>query len=65
LSTVSKTQLTFLKGNKQDTKPIYILVNEYSFCTATIFTSAFKGLQNVQTVGVTTDASSRNSKKIN
>lgn len=43
---------------------VYILVNEESFSAATVFTSAFKGLPNVQIVGVRTDGSSGNSKKI-
>lgn len=42
--------------------PIYILVNENSFSAATVFTSAFKGLPNVNIVGETTDGSSGNSK---
>ncbi len=52
-------------GDKQYAKPIYILVNEHSFSAATVFTSAFKGLPNVKIVGVTTDGSSGNSKRIN
>ena len=52
-------------GNKQYTKPIYILVNEHSFSAATVYTSAFKGLPNIKIVGVTTDGSSGNSKKMN
>lgn len=52
-------------GNKQYTKPVYILVNERSFSAATVFTSAFKGLPNVKIVGVTTDGSSGNSKTMN
>lgn len=51
-------------GKISYTKPIYILVNERSFSAATVFTSAFKGLPNVKIVGVTTDGSSGNSKKI-
>jgi C-terminal processing protease CtpA/Prc len=51
-------------GNKNYTKPIYILVNESSFSAATVFTSAFKGLPNVKIVGITTDGSSGNSKKV-
>jgi len=51
-------------GNKEYIKPIYILVNERSFSAATVFTSAFKGLPNIKIVGVTTDGSSGNSKKI-
>ncbi len=51
-------------GNKVYTKPVYILVNENSFSAATVFTSAFKGLPNVRIVGVTTDGSSGNSRKI-
>ena len=52
-------------GNRQYIKPIYILINEHSFSAATVFTSAFKGLSNVKIVGVTTDGSSGNSKKMN
>lgn len=51
-------------GNKEYTKPIYILVNERSFSAATVFTSAFKGLPNIKIVGVTTDGSSGNSKEM-
>lgn len=43
---------------------VYILVNEHSFSAASVFTSAFKGLPNVNIVGVTTDGSSGNSKRI-
>lgn len=49
-------------GKTTYTKPVYILANEKSFSAATVFTSAFKGLPNVKTVGVTTDGSSGNSK---
>ncbi len=45
-------------------KPVYILVNENSFSAATVFTAAFKGLPNVKIVGVTTDGSSGNSRKM-
>ncbi|WP_299180120.1 S41 family peptidase [uncultured Aquimarina sp.] len=45
-------------------QPIYILVNEYSFSAASVFTAAFKGLPNIKIVGETTDGSSGNSKKI-
>ncbi|WP_299121356.1 S41 family peptidase [uncultured Tenacibaculum sp.] len=45
-------------------KPVYILVNENSFSAATVFTTAFKGLPNVKIVGVTTDGSSGNSRKV-
>jgi C-terminal processing protease CtpA/Prc len=51
-------------GEKPYSKPIYILVNEKSFSAATVFTSAFKGLPNVKIVGITTDGSSGNSKKM-
>lgn len=50
-------------GKTSYTKPVYILANERSFSAATVFTSAFKGLPNVKTVGVTTDGSSGNSKR--
>jgi C-terminal processing protease CtpA/Prc len=49
-------------GEISYTKPVYILVNEYSFSAASVFTSALKGLPNVKIVGVTTDGSSGNSK---
>ncbi|MCK0109752.1 S41 family peptidase [Flavobacteriaceae bacterium S0825] len=52
-------------GKTSYTKPVYILANEKSFSAATVFTSAFKGLPNVKTVGVTTDGSSGNSKRFN
>ncbi|MDY8135991.1 S41 family peptidase [Aquimarina sp. 2201CG5-10] len=51
-------------GKTLYTKPVYILVNEKSFSAATVFTCAFKGLPNVKIVGVTTDGSSGNSRKI-
>ncbi|WP_299887016.1 S41 family peptidase [uncultured Lacinutrix sp.] len=51
-------------GKTPYNKPVYILVNENSFSAATVFTSAFKGLKNVKIVGVTTDGSSGNSRKI-
>ncbi|GLB49145.1 S41 family peptidase [Neptunitalea lumnitzerae] len=61
----SKPHYMILKsGNTNYTKPVYILVNERSFSAATVFTSAFKELPNVTIVGVTTDGSSGNSKKI-
>jgi hypothetical protein len=44
--------------------PVHILVNEHSFSAASVFTSAFKGLPNVKIVGMTTDGSSGNSKRI-
>ncbi len=42
-------------------KPIYILANEKTFSAASVFVSAFKGIPNIQIVGVTTDGSSGNS----
>ncbi|MFZ6665708.1 S41 family peptidase [Peijinzhouia sedimentorum] len=42
-------------------KPIYILANEKTFSAASVFVSVFKGIPNVQIVGVTTDGSSGNS----
>ncbi|WP_299601402.1 S41 family peptidase [uncultured Aquimarina sp.] len=50
-------------GDHPYTKPVYILVDEYTFSAASVFTSVFKGLPNVKIVGVTTDGSSGNSKK--
>ncbi|MEP0266325.1 S41 family peptidase [Dokdonia sp.] len=49
-------------GDKPYTQPVYILINEQSFSAATVFTSAFKSLPNVNIVGVTTDGSSGNSR---
>lgn len=40
------------------TQPVYILVNEESFSAASVFTTALKGLSNVNIVGVTTNGSS-------
>ncbi|CAM1344389.1 S41 family peptidase [Tenacibaculum amylolyticum] len=51
-------------GDKTYTKPVYILVDEYVFSAASVFTSALKGLSNVKIAGVTTDGSSGNSKKL-
>lgn len=51
-------------GSKPYTQPVYILVNEQSFSAASVFASAFKGLQNVKIVGETTDGSSGNSESI-
>ncbi|UII26364.1 S41 family peptidase [Fulvivirga maritima] len=51
-------------GDKPYPKNIYILVNEHSFSAASVFTSVFKGLPNVNIVGVTTDGSSGNSRKM-
>ncbi|WP_037349049.1 S41 family peptidase [Sediminibacter sp. Hel_I_10] len=48
-------------GDTPYKKPVYILVNQDSFSAATVFTSAFATLPNVQIVGVTTDGSSGNS----
>ncbi|UII77651.1 S41 family peptidase [Flagellimonas sp. HMM57] len=42
-------------------KPVYILANERSFSAASILVSVFKGLPNVNIVGVNTDGSSGNS----
>jgi C-terminal processing protease CtpA/Prc len=42
-------------------KPVYILANEKTFSAASVFVSAFKGIPNIQIVGVTTDGSSGNS----
>lgn len=42
---------------------VYILVNERCFSAASIFTTAFKGLNNVKIVGDTTNGSSGRSKK--
>lgn len=44
-------------------KPIYILMNERSFSSASILCATFKGIPNVTLAGVTTDASSGHSRK--
>lgn len=44
-------------------KPIYILANERTFSAASILVSVFKGLPNINIVGVNTDGSSGNSKR--
>ncbi|AUP80276.1 S41 family peptidase [Flavivirga eckloniae] len=41
---------------------IYILINDQCFSAASVFTSAFKGLDNIKIVGVTTNGSSGRSK---
>ncbi|MGB0839499.1 MAG: S41 family peptidase [Chitinophagales bacterium] len=45
-------------------KPIYILTNERSFSAASILVTTFKGLPNVQVMGVNTDGSSGNSERL-
>lgn len=42
-------------------KPVYILANEKTFSAASVFVSIFKGIPNIQIVGITTDGSSGNS----
>ena len=49
---------------KPNQRPSSGLANEWSFSAASILASVFKGLPNVQLVGVTTDGSSGNSLKI-
>ena len=44
-------------------KPIYILMNERCFSSASVFAAVFKSLPNVKLVGVTTDGSSGNSEE--
>lgn len=44
-------------------KPIYILANEKSFSAASVLVSVFKGIKNINIVGVTTDGSSGNSER--
>lgn len=39
-------------------KPVYILANEMTFSSASIFVSAFKGIGNIKIAGVPTDGSS-------
>lgn len=48
-------------SKKSYIQPVYILVNEESFSSASVFASAFKSLPNVKIVGETTDGSSGNS----
>lgn len=43
--------------------PVYLLVNEECFSATSVFTSAFKGVENVTIVGVTTNGSSGRSQK--
>lgn len=50
-------------GSKFYDKPVYVLVNEFCFSAATVFTTALKGLPNVKIAGVTPDGSSGNSRK--
>ncbi|WP_338395174.1 S41 family peptidase [Fulvitalea axinellae] len=45
-------------GKKPFTGNVYILMNERCFSASSILASAFKGLDNVKLVGVTTDGSS-------
>lgn len=48
-----------LHSNQRPLKcPVYVLVNEECFSAASVFTSAFKGLNNIKIVGVTTNGSS-------
>lgn len=51
------------KGKYHFNKPIYILCNERTFSAASILVSVFKGLPNIQIVGVNTDGSSGNSER--
>nr|WP_321231563.1 S41 family peptidase [uncultured Psychroserpens sp.] len=39
-------------------KPIYILTNEMTFSAASVFASAFKGIENIKIVGISSDGSS-------
>jgi C-terminal processing protease CtpA/Prc len=39
-------------------KPVYILTNEMTFSAASVFASAFKGINKIKTAGVLTDGSS-------
>lgn len=51
------------KGKYHYNKPIYILANERTFSAASVLVAAFKGLPNIQIVGVNTDGSSGNSER--
>ena len=44
-------------------KPVYILANERTFSAASVLVSTFKGLPNINIVGVNTDGSSGNSQR--
>lgn len=44
-------------------KPVYVLVNERSFSAASVFTTALKGMGNIQIAGICTDGSSGRSRK--
>lgn len=63
----SKYYFGLLNGNKLAkptfyyNRPVYILANEKTFSSSSVFVSAFKGLPNIKIVGVTTDGSSGNS----
>ena len=59
----SKPYYMILHSKQPISCPIYILVNEDCFSAASVFTSAFKGLDNVKIVGITTNGSSGRSQK--
>lgn len=59
----SKPYYMVLHSNQPINYPIYILVNEECFSAASVFASAFKGLDNIKIVGVTTNGSSGRSQK--
>ncbi|MDF0717678.1 S41 family peptidase [Muricauda sp. 334s03] len=65
ISKFSHPHYMVLKGGASHYQhPVYMLANEHSFSAASVFISAFKGLPNVKIVGVTTDGSSGNSKRV-
>lgn len=51
------------KGSFYYNKPVYILANEKSFSAASVLVSVFKGIKNINIVGITTDGSSGNSER--
>lgn len=51
------------KGSFYYNKPVYILANEKSFSATSVLVSVFKGIKNINIVGVTTDGSSGNSER--
>ncbi len=63
-SKFSEAYYMLLKSNGMTLScPIYVLVDESAFSAASVFASAFKGLPNVNIVGMTTNGSSGRSKK--
>lgn len=52
------------RNKKHFDKPVFVLANERTFSAASILVSAFQGLPNIQIVGLNTDGSSGNSKRL-